>query len=174
MVNYAYKSILYVTLICLSFLAYAESDSSSEQSLPKSGRLASVGVAGSHGAQAEGLWAGDTKSGGGSAPLAASVRKVGSNWIVTVNNKSEDQYSASIKLTQTDVNGRELRRDHMTVSLKAGASTERSFRASSNSIGATVDLNSWDVKKKQPSIEELQEEIDTKKALLEELEAQQE
>jgi hypothetical protein len=174
MIKYAYKLFLLVTLLFLSLLAFAESASTKEQSLPKSGRLASVGVAGSHGAQAKGLWAGDTKSGGGSAPLAASVRKAGSNWIVNVSNKSEDQYSASIKLTQTDASGRELRRDHMTVSLKAGASTERSFRASNNSIGATVDLNSWNVKKKQPSIEELQEEIESKKSLLEELEAKQE
>ena len=138
-----------------------------EYEFPQSGRLAGK-VSGGLKMDALGPWMGKQKDkGAGSSekPLTASINKANGRWVVRVLNKSEDYYTASLKVVQIDSAGRNIRTNPFSVSLRAGQSVERTFVSSPRTSTAAVDLVRWTVKKKEkPKKEEDSEELEAESA----------
>ena len=169
---------LFVFVVCLvwNVAVFAQSetttgdDAEQEIELPKQGRLAGTVSGGLGGLDAVGPWLGkDDSDKKAAAPLNASLNRNADKWVLRVSNSSKDQYTASIKVTQTDATGRTVRTSPFSISLRAGESTERTFRAHPSATNAVADLTRWSSKKKTVSENEIEAEIQKKRAELEEL-----
>lgn len=168
---------VFVICLLLSVSVFAQNDiavgddAEKKIELPKQGRLAGTVSGGLGDLGAVGPWLGkDDSDEKAEAPLNASLNRNGDKWVLRVSNSSKDQYTASIKVTQSDASGRTVRSSPFSVSLRAGESTERTFRAHPSAANAVADLTRWSSKKKPSSEKEIEAEIQRKRAELEELE----
>ncbi len=136
-----------VAMAILSAGAIAEPPAKKKE-LPQSGTLSSTGGGGTA-ARLAGVWGGDgvtgekeSKSEG--APIVGSVSRSGvSSWKASVQNSSVDTYSADLQVVQIGDRGSVVKTDSFSVTLKPGASYERSFSANAASRQADLKMQGW-------------------------------
>lgn len=113
-------------------------------SLPSSGVLATTGGGAGMGVKVPGVWgASDDASGSGATPLAGSVQKVGNDWKAVISNNSEDSYSVSLDVYQSNKDGAKIKSDSFSTTLRPKSSSERTFTGASGAVGGTLYLRSW-------------------------------
>lgn len=115
-----------------------------ERKLPKSGVLGVYGTAGPGSAKVDVPWGGVDTTGDKQAPLSGSVNKISADeWTVSVQNNSEDRYSANVTAKLMTDSGQVVKTQSYSLSLKPGETTQRSIRGAAAAKVGSLLLRNW-------------------------------
>jgi hypothetical protein len=137
-----------VSFVSVLFCSSVQAEPAKKKELPQTGVLSATGNVGTH-INTPGVWGGDSITGGSNeksseAPISGSVMRVGSGtWKAIVQNSSIDTYSADLEVAQVNDRGSVVKSDTFSVTLKPGASYERSFSANSSSRQGLLKMKGW-------------------------------
>lgn len=138
-----------------------------EEELPQQGFLADSVNAGNGSVNIQGPW------GGREAPLTASVSRLSADeWLIKVFNNSDATYRAGLRVIQMDDVGKRLRSLPVSATLEPGEVFERQIRTTPRTEHCAVELTSWKRFEKVKTQEEIQAEVEAKKAELDLLQQQ--
>lgn len=130
-------------------------ESDKKKELPKSGNLSTSINSGSVSSSVPDPFGGIEIGEGEGSPISGSISRLDEDtWQMRVFNNSQDTYSVNLGVKQRDEDGRTLKSDSFSYTLKPGSSAERPIQAASGSREADLDLRSYSKIKKQKAAPE--------------------
>ena len=115
-----------------------------EDDLPKSGNLSTSIISGASNAKIPDPFGSVDFSGTEKAPITGSVSRVDADtWRLRVFNNAKDTYTVNLGVVQRDLDGRTVKSDNFSYTLKSGGSQEQDIQSSPAAMGADLNLRSY-------------------------------